>query len=191
MKKFTSIYLAIIVGCTFVGCDNKKSAVAATSPDTTPAQAATVLDANAQFKKDYMAILEWNNVQSVKIREQVNIMQKRLAEQKDPAKKMTPEEVITLVNNLKTTVDQAMNELDRLHIQDPEIKVLAMKIVESNHLAQEGFNASLTVATKSYEEGLKYQETFKHKMQALQKLNIELNELNKKAAEKYRSLLRK
>ncbi|MGC7590609.1 hypothetical protein ACPWUF_09025 [Bisgaard Taxon 46] len=190
MKKFSSICLAILFGCTLTACDNKNTPETSVN-NTAPAKSEVVLDATAQFKKDYEAIMNWNNVETQKIQERIAIIQNRLVEQQDPAKRLTTEEATGLITNLKNTIAQSINELEALNIQDPDLKALTNKMKQGNSLAQESFEIAITASSKPAKEALTYQSSFEAKMKELQALNVEVSELNKKVAEKYRSLTSK
>lgn len=121
----------------------------------------------------------------------MRLFKKRIAEQQDPTKKLTTEEATTLVTNLKNTIAQSINELDTLNIKDPDLQELTNKMKQGNSLAQESFEIAITASSKPAEEAPKYQAEFEAKMKELQALNVEVSELNKKVAEKYRSLTSK
>lgn len=76
MKKFSSICLAILFGCALTACDNKNTPETSVN-NTKPAKSEVVLDATAQFKKDYEAIIKWNNIETQKIQQQIAIIQKK------------------------------------------------------------------------------------------------------------------
>lgn len=188
MKKLSSIGLIILFSCALTACDNKSTAVTKTANNTAQTKSEVVLDETAQFKKDYEAIIKWNNIETQKIQEQIAIIQKRIVEQQDPTKKLTTEEATTLVTNLKNTIAQSINELDALNIKDPDLQELTNKMKQGNNLAQESFEIAITASSKPAEETPKYQAEFEAKMKELQALNTEVGELNRKVGEKYRSL---
>ncbi|EEX49769.1 Uncharacterised protein [Pasteurella multocida] len=188
MKKLSSIGLIILFSCALTACDNKSTAVTKTANNTAQTKSEVVLDETAQFKKDYEAIIKWNNIETQKIQEQIAIIQKRIVEQQDPTKKLTTEEATTLVTNLKNTIAQSINELDALNIKDPDLQELTNKMKQGNNLAQESFEISITASSKPAEETPKYRAEFEAKMKELQALNTEVGELNRKVGEKYRSL---
>ena len=188
MKKLSSIGLIILFSCALTACDNKSTAVTKTANNTVQTKSEVVLDETAQFKKDYEAIIKWNNIETQKIQEQIAIIQKRIVEQQDPTKKLTTEEATTLVTNLKNTIAQSINELDALNIKDPDLQELTNKMKQGNNLAQESFEIAITASSKPAEETPKYQAEFEAKMKELQALNTEVGELNRKVGEKYRSL---
>lgn len=188
MKKLSSIGLIILFSCALTACDNKSTAVTKTANNTAQTKSEVVLDETAQFKKDYEAIIKWNNIETQKIQEQIAIIQKRIVEQQDPTKKLTTEEATTLVTNLKNTIAQSINELDALNIKDPDLQELTNKMKQGNNLAQESFEIAITASSKPAEETPKYQAEFEAKMKELQALNTEVGELNRKMGEKYRSL---
>lgn len=188
MKKLSSIGLIILFSCALTACDNKSTAVTKTANNTAQTKSEVVLDETAQFKKDYEAIIKWNNIETQKIQEQIAIIQKRIVGQQDPTKKLTTEEATTLVTNLKNTIAQSINELDALNIKDPDLQELTNKMKQGNNLAQESFEIAITASSKPAEETPKYQAEFEAKMKELQALNTEVGELNRKVGEKYRSL---
>lgn len=188
MKKLSSIGLIILFSCALTACDNKSTAVTKTANNTAQTKSEVVFDETAQFKKDYEAIIKWNNIETQKIQEQIAIIQKRIVEQQDPTKKLTTEEATTLVTNLKNTIAQSINELDALNIKDPDLQELTNKMKQGNNLAQESFEIAITASSKPAEETPKYQAEFEAKMKELQALNTEVGELNRKVGEKYRSL---
>ncbi|MGC6342439.1 hypothetical protein ACNO7N_05990 [Bisgaard Taxon 45] len=181
MKKILQISLASLFAVSLVACDNTKNTTTNTEPSS---KAEITLSPQEQFRKDYEAFDKWQVATEQKMNNEVKALQQKVAEM-EKEKQLSPEEINTLtLNLLRTQLQTAHAELERLQLKDPDVLRLAKKTKEA-HIAAIDTHEQVVKATVKPLRVQKDLAVLDTKLKAMNKLETEVQSQKEKLKQRY------
>lgn len=175
MKKFIQFGAMAILATTLAACDNANQ-----SKPTTETKVEATLTPQEQFRHDYEAFMSWQTQTEQKFNaESANLQQKTAEHSQNPK----PEELKQALNQFRNQVIESNKQLDALNLKDANINQLAQKIKEVYLVSIDSFD--LIIQSVDAKDENKNMQAVQEKLQYIQKLQTEIQEMEQKLAQQY------
>ncbi|HDR0998565.1 TPA: hypothetical protein R4338_000661 [Pasteurella multocida] len=181
MKKITQLSLVTCFALSLIACDN-----ASNTPKTTePAPKAEItLSPQEQFRKDYEAFETWQSTTDQRMNKEVDGLQQKVA-QIESGKQLSPEEINTLISNLRTQIQTSSAELDGLQLKDADVLLLAEKTKAAHSAAIDMLELVVKATANPLEEAQKDLASLEAKLNEMDKLHAEMETQKEKLKQQY------
>ncbi|HDR1497557.1 TPA: hypothetical protein QB439_002054, partial [Pasteurella multocida] len=142
------------------------------------------LSPQEQFRKDYEAFETWQSTTDQRMNKEVDGLQQKVA-QIESGKQLSPEEINTLISNLRTQIQTSSAELDGLQLKDADVLLLAEKTKAAHSAAIDMLELVVKATANPLEKAQKDLASLEAKLNEMDKLHAEMETQKEKLKQQY------
>ncbi|HED4455475.1 TPA: hypothetical protein R4345_001640, partial [Pasteurella multocida] len=147
-------------------------------------KAEITLSPQEQFRKDYEAFETWQSTTDQRMNKEVDGLQQKVA-QIESGKQLSPEEINTLISNLRTQIQTSSAELDGLQLKDADVLLLAEKTKAAHSAAIDMLELVVKATANPLEKAQKDLASLEAKLNEMDKLHAEMETQKEKLKQQY------